>query len=383
MSFLDQAVVAQVGLIGRVGEQPGDRDDPDAHEQDAAEHRREPDAAQRAAPERRSRRARRRLRGQEAHQATASSANQRPPSSQRAAVVSPAGRATRVERVDGDPRPREPARGAGVVLQAQRAGAHAAHRAPRTRRAPRRPASGGRRAAAAAPRGRRRCRCCRRAAAPSAIRPWPGTTSKTEPLQHVRPAVARHAHSGGGRVDPERGDAAAGERADVAPGAAADVEHRPAGAAQDAQVRAPGAGQPARRGELARRTPARSRATRPSGRRVSAAAYSRSASGVMRPRRASRAKRPRGRRRCDGAGVGDVVDVAQRRELADAQPVGEQPLALQGARVVRAHRHAVQQLGARLAQAQRPVAAVRRGAQDGVDAAARRAARRPARAARA
>ena len=86
---VDQAVAAEVGLVGEVGQEAGHRHGRDEHEQQRAEHRREPRAPQRGAPEPGPERPRRRV-----HDRRSRRANQRPPASSVAAGTSPAARAS-------------------------------------------------------------------------------------------------------------------------------------------------------------------------------------------------------------------------------------------------------------------------------------------------
>ena len=280
----------------------------------AAEHRRQPRPAQRTAPERRSRRARRWIRGQAAPHVRLELGEPA------AAVVPARGRRQprrlrdALERVDGDARPREPARGAGVVLQAQRS--------------ERTPASGRLDSQSTAPSGVRRPARRRSSASGSPPMPMlPSSSSARAPAAHGGDDVEdrrRRARAcrGRGPARPRRGsvdpDAAprGGERADVAPGAAADVEHRAAGAASTRRSVSPAPA--SQRAAAARGDAARGHAaTRPAGRRRGARRRT-----VARPRGSCHdlgegaGEAPAGRQRCDGAGVGDVVDVAQRRELA-------------------------------------------------------------------
>ena len=90
------------------------------------------------------------------------------------------------------------------------------------------------------------------------------------------------------------------------------------------------------------------------------------------------AKRPSGRLGGDRARVLDRVDVAQRRQDRRPQAEDRQPRALDGARVVLAHRDALEHPRVGLAQADRPVAAVERGAERRVAARDARRARPPA-----
>ena len=216
----DERVAAQVRLVGGVGEEAGDGDDADEHEQHRAEHGREPRPAQRRAPEAGPERARRR-----GDHGRSSRANQRPPASSRPRGHSPAASAS--ASIPSAPTVAQPnqrliAPGASSRTRSQRVGRPGGVVSTRTR-----PPGATSSAARAQERDGR-------AADPDVPveqeRGPPGAGGR-----HVGEHVAEHrlGPAGAGEpdgdrreVEPERRAAGGDERRDVTARPAADVEHR-------------------------------------------------------------------------------------------------------------------------------------------------------------
>ncbi len=225
---VDQRVAPEVGLVGGVGQEAGEGDETDEHEQDRAEDRREPGAAQRRAPEVGPERPRRRV-----HRTRSSRANQRPPAANVARGRRPAARASGA--IPRAPTVAQPNHGADRAVRLE-PHPHAPRR--RVRRAgldQHRAAGRDERA------GAREQRLRRAADADVAVEQQRGPprarardVGEDGAQDRLGAAGAGEPHRDGGEVEAEPVVPGGGERREVAAGTAADVEHR-----RDRAARAP------------------------------------------------------------------------------------------------------------------------------------------------